>query len=145
MQFLYHSHITTFRSNCAILETTTTPQRYFNNYSHKVKISAGTSFVSGITFPSFFTAEPKTYSILLKWEEPTGGEAVAIQEYSINWVSDSGVTRDRTVYLTSVLLINLFHKSTIHLYPRRAYSNRILIQIELQTYSNRITKKKNRL
>ena len=78
------------RSDCAILETTTTPQRYFNNYNLKVKISAGTLFVSGITFPSSFTAEPKTYSILLKWEEPTGGKAVAIQEYSINWVSDSG-------------------------------------------------------
>ena len=55
-----------------------------------MNISAGTLFVSGITFPSSFTAEPKTYSILLKWEEPTGGEAVKIQEYSINWVSDSG-------------------------------------------------------
>ena len=57
----------------------------------------------------------------------------------------TNVTGDRTVYLTPVLLINLFHKLTIHLYPRRAFSNRILIQIELQTYSNRITNKKNRL
>ena len=31
------------------------------------------------------------------------------------------VAGGRTVYLTPVLLINLFHKSTIHLYPRRAF------------------------
>ena len=49
------------------------------------------------------------------------------------------VTSCIAVYLIPVLLINLFHNSAIHLYPRRAYSNRILIQIELQT------KKKNRL
>ena len=32
----------------------------------------------------------------------------------------TNATSDRTVYLTPVLLINLFHKSTIRLYPRRA-------------------------
>ena len=37
----------------------------------------------------------------------------------------TNVMSGRTVYLTPVLLINLFHKSAIHLYPRRAYSNRI--------------------
>ena len=56
----------------------------------------------------------------------------------------TNVTSGRTVYLTPVLLINLFHNSTIHLYPRRADSNRILIQIELQTYSDRITNKEEK-
>ena len=42
-------------------------------------------------------------------------------------VGVTNVTCCIAVYLTPVLLINLFHNSTIHLYPRRAYSNRILI------------------
>ena len=45
--------------------------------------------------------------------------ATTVCKFSKNLLGS--VTSGRTVYLTPVLLINLFHKSTIHLYPRRAF------------------------